>query len=152
MNRHCEVQSEVINSEFEMTNKIFLWLLCSFSLVNSQFSTFTEPFLTFYSTGGSNRPTNQQYTSYQPSVGNRETFSQPQSYQPSPSGCNQYFSYQSDNNGYYGLVSLPIPSGVSQIHMKVKLALAARISSVRTLIFELLRNKIGEIPSKITIT
>lgn len=124
-----------------MANKIFLTLLCNFVFVNSQFSNF----LNFYSTGGSSRPMLAQYTSYQPIASNRPTAEQYYTnYQPivdnretfsqtSSSGCSQYFSYRSDYNGQYGLISIPIPSGVGQIHMKVRLTLAARLSTVRFL-------------------
>lgn len=109
----------------EMAYKQFIALgfsLCSISVINSQF--FSVPYWTSYST--SNNP------SYQTSINNRETFTQPQSFSSSSSSCNEYFSYQNDFNGQYGLVSIPVPSGSSQIHLKVKLSLAARLSSVRS--------------------
>lgn len=115
-----------------MAHKIYIVILSSIVSVYSQFM--TPYWMTYYHTsGGSNGPSADQYSNYQPIMhNNQETFSSQGTLQTSfSSPCNQYFSYQSDYNGQYGLVSVPVPAGVSQFQVKVKLSLAARLMTVR---------------------
>lgn len=113
-----------------MAQETIFVLLFALAVVDSQY-------WNYYTTRGSSGPSVDQYSNYFPIVANRETFSPPQSYQPSTPSCDQYFFYQNDYNGQYGLLSVPIPGGNNQIRLKVKMTLAARLQSVRNHVADL---------------
>lgn len=76
-----------------------------------------------------------QNSNYQPGSGNREVYSQPAqgvSNQAVSTSCDNYWTYESDYNEQYGLITIPNPNYL-KIVIRITLSLAARLPSVSNL-------------------
>lgn len=116
-------------------------LVVSLAQADPQFSNILKPAYNFLNTlsGNDYQQGNQQqspsyqtqYVQYQPESNYQSNYQPTSNYQTSSSACGSYWSYRSDSNGQFGLVTIPDPSYVKNV-IRISLSLAARLPSVCT--------------------
>lgn len=121
--------------------KIGLFVLCGIatslvisqpqfgSFVSNQYSQVNHP---NYNFNQADRYQNNPFLSYRPGVDNQDVYHQtPQEIpdQLASTACDDYWTYQSNYNGPYGLITIPNPDYIKTV-LRVTLTIAVQLSPV----------------------